>query len=110
MRTPAIIFVILPIISLVHSANIGGRDGEDPDQEETTADIAAEMLTLGRSLQSGSLHGQLGRAAAVGNQEEAAGSQTLPGRPDRPPGVPPLVFFNRPSTNPVTLPVRKRNL
>ena len=104
MRTPAIIFVILPILSLVHAANIGGRDGEDPDQEEPTSDVPAHMepVTLGRSL-----HGQLGRAAAIGNQEEAAGSQTLP---DRPPGVPPLPFFNRPPTNSVTLPVRKRNL
>ena len=98
MRTPAIIFVILPILSLVHSANIGGRDGEDPDQEEPTA---VPLGLSGRSLPG------LGRAAAIGNQEEAAGSQTLP---EFPPGVPPLPFFNRPPTNDEALPVRKINL
>ena len=101
MRTPAIIFVILPILSLVHSANIGGRDGEDPDQEEPTADVPKSLGLSGRSLPG------LGRAAAIGNQEEAAGSQTMP---DFPPGVPPLPFFNRPPTNAEALPVRKRNL
>ena len=100
MRTPAIIFVIFPILSLVHSANIGGRDGEDPDEEEPTSDVPVTLGFTGRSL-----HG-LGRAAAIGNQEEAAGSQTLP---DRPPGVPPLPFFNRPPTNSVALPVREKN-
>ena len=104
MRTPAIIFVILPILSLVHSANIGGRDGEDPDQEEPTADVPVSLGPLG--LLGRSLPG-LGRAAAIGNQEEAAGSQTMP---DFPPGVPPLPFFNRPPTNAEALPVRKRNL
>ena len=101
MRTPAIIFVILPILSLVRSANIGGRDGEDPDQEELTADVRVSLGLSGRSLPG------LGRAAAIGNQEEAAGSQTMP---DFPPGVPPLPFFNRPPTNTEALPVRKRNL
>ena len=101
MRTPAIIFVILPILSLVHSANISGRDGEDPDQEEPTSDVPETLDLTGRSLPG------LGRAAAIGNQEEAAGSQTLP---DFPPGVPPLPFFNRPPTNDVALPVRKRIL
>ena len=101
MRTPAIIFVILPILSLVHSANIGGRDGEDPDQEEPKADVPVTLGLSGRSLPG------LGRAAAIGNQEEAAGSQTMP---DFPPGVPPLPFFNRPPTNAEALPVRKRNL
>ena len=99
MRTPAIIFAILPILNLVHSANIGGRDGEDPDQEEPTADVPITLGLSGRSLPG------LGRAAAIGNQEEAAGSQT-----DFPPGVPPLPFFNKPPTNDVALPVRKRNL
>ena len=105
MRTPAIIFVILPIISLVQSAKIGIRDGEgfpseDPVQEPTSDETTLPGTFMGRSLQG------LGRAAAVGNQEEAAGSQTLP---DRPPGVPPLPFFNRPPTNSVALPVRKRH-
>ena len=101
MRTPAIIFVILPILSLVHSANISGRDGEDPDQEEPTTDVPETLGLTGRSLPG------LGRAAAIGNQEEAAGSQTMP---DLPPGVPPLPFFNRPPTNAEALPVRKINL
>jgi len=100
MRTPAIIFVIFPILNLVHSANIGGRDGEDPDQEEPTSDVPANMVPLTLGLTGRSLPG-LGRAAAIGNQEEAAGSQTLP---NFPPGVPPLPFFNRPPTNSVTLP------
>ena len=53
MRPIKIILIILPILSLVLSANISGRDGEDQAQEEmieSKMEIIDNELPLGRSL------------------------------------------------------------
>ena len=83
MRDIAILFIILPLLSLAQSANFV-RDGEDPNQEikDEVQDSRNHLLIqeddeigigMGRSI--------AGRGAAIGNQEEAAGSQKPPPLP-----------------------------
>ena len=83
MRDIAILFIILPLLSLVQSATFA-RDGEDSEQEmkDEVQDSGNHLLIqeedeigigMGRSI--------AGRGAAIGNQEEAAGSPKPPPLP-----------------------------
>ena len=80
MRDIAILFIILPLLSLAQSATFA-RDGEDSEQEmkDEVQDSRNHLLIqeddeigigMGRSI--------AGRGAAIGNQEEAAGSPKPP--------------------------------
>ena len=79
MRDIAILFIILPLLSLAQSATFV-RDGEDQEIKDEVQDSRNHLLIqeddeigigMGRSIVSG-------RGAAIGNQEEAAGSPKPP--------------------------------
>ena len=77
MRDIAILFIILPLLSLAQSATFvrDGEDQEDEVQESRNHLLIQEEdeigIGMGRSIVSG-------RGAAIGNQEEAAGSPKPP--------------------------------
>ena len=80
MRDIAILFIILPLLSLAQSATFvrDGEDQEDEVQESRNHLLIQEEdeigIGMGRSIVSG-------RGAAIGNQEEAAGSPKPPPLP-----------------------------
>merc|ERR1712018_1085041 len=80
MRATAILFIILPFLNLARSATFL-RDGEDPKQEvKDEVEDSINHLTIENDDEISSVMGRsiLGRGAAIGNQEEAAGSTKPP--------------------------------
>ena len=82
MRDIAILFIILPLLSLAQSATFA-RDGDDPEQEmkDEVQDSGNHLLIQEDEIGIGMGRSIAGRGAAIGNQEEAAGSQKPPPLP-----------------------------